>query len=153
MTRRRTAPAGRRFVRIGGADPPRKASTPIPRPTIATPGRLRVSIPARFRLFAVLLPLNLLSGCEPVDPALRQQAPEAAAVVDTSGADAPPALEIGHTLGSADAPVTVMEFSDFGCDACAGFARESLPSLKREFVETGQVRWRFVAIRQGFFRG
>lgn len=67
--------------------------------------------------------------------------------------DRPATLEIGHTLGSDEAPLTVVEFSDFGCEACAEFARESLPALRREFVETGQVQWRFVPIRQGFYRG
>jgi protein-disulfide isomerase len=61
-------------------------------------------------------------------------------------------LDIGRapTLGSADAPVTVFEFSDFSCPICAvaaGLAdagREGytapLPALKKKYVDTGKVR-------------
>lgn len=59
----------------------------------------------------------------------------------------------GHTLGRPDAPVTVVEYVDFGCSACARFAREAWPALRRDYVETGRVRWRVVPIDFGFRHG
>lgn len=48
----------------------------------------------------------------------------------------------GHqrTLGSANAPVTIVEFSDFQCSFCKRFWAESLPRLKKSYIEKGQVR-------------
>jgi len=44
-------------------------------------------------------------------------------------------------IGAADAPVTLVEVSDYGCGHCANFNLNSADILKSEFVETGQVRW------------
>jgi len=49
-----------------------------------------------------------------------------------------------RTKGKADAPVTVYEMADFQCPACRMFAANVLPTLEREFVETGKVRWVFI---------
>jgi protein-disulfide isomerase len=46
--------------------------------------------------------------------------------------------------GSASAPVTVYEMADFQCPACRGFALTVFPTLEREFVATGKVRWVFI---------
>jgi protein-disulfide isomerase len=45
--------------------------------------------------------------------------------------------------GSDDALVTIIEFSDMQCPACANHANEVQPALDEEFVETGKVRWVF----------
>jgi protein-disulfide isomerase len=73
--------------------------------------------------------------------------PDASAPADTIDL-----RRIGHAEGSADAPVTVIEFSDFGCPFCAMFARGTYPQLRREFVETGKVRWIYVPFVMGTFR-
>jgi protein-disulfide isomerase len=57
----------------------------------------------------------------------------------------------GHDRGAVRAPVTVLEFADFGCRYCARFAAESYPSLGAELVKTGQVRWRAVPFVLGMF--
>jgi protein-disulfide isomerase len=46
----------------------------------------------------------------------------------------------GMTLGDDDAPVTIVEFSDYQCPYCASTYRETWPLLKAEFVDTGRVR-------------
>lgn len=58
---------------------------------------------------------------------------------------------LGYGQGSPDAPVTVIEFSDFGCPYCGRFALDIYPELHREFVETGRVHWRYVPFVIGMF--
>ncbi len=43
--------------------------------------------------------------------------------------------------GSPDAPVTVVEVSDYGCVHCRNFNLESAGLLEDLYVTTGQVRW------------
>jgi protein-disulfide isomerase len=74
--------------------------------------------------------------------------------VSASGDTIPPAtVQVGHTLGNPDAPIAVVEFSDFGCPYCARFARTTLPEIRKEFIDTGLVRWRYVPVTFGFAGG
>jgi protein-disulfide isomerase len=45
-----------------------------------------------------------------------------------------------HVLGSADAPVTIIEYASMTCPHCAAFHAESMPKLKSEFIDKGKVR-------------
>lgn len=92
----------------------------------------------------------LAAACGPADS---PRSADVAPPVEQRTADQPPRLEIGYVMGEATAPVEVVEFSDFGCSSCADFAVQTLPALRREFIEPGLVRWRFVPIRQGFLHG
>ncbi|MGH7409276.1 MAG: DsbA family protein [Candidatus Methylomirabilales bacterium] len=60
-------------------------------------------------------------------------------------APVPPAvaLEPARTLGSASAPVTMVEFSDFQCSFCRKFWAETLPRLKETYINTGRVRFAY----------
>ncbi len=58
---------------------------------------------------------------------------------------------IGYARGRPDAPVTVFEFSDFGCPFCGTFALGTYPELHEEFVATGKVRWVYVPFVMGMF--
>ncbi|HRZ10316.1 MAG TPA: thioredoxin domain-containing protein, partial [Gemmatimonadales bacterium] len=49
-----------------------------------------------------------------------------------------------RTKGSASAPVTVYEMSDFQCPYCARFALDIFPTLEAEYIQTGKIRWIFV---------
>jgi len=50
-------------------------------------------------------------------------------------------LEGEPSLGSSKAPLTIVEFSDFECPYCRVFHEQVLPSLKREYINTGLVRF------------
>jgi protein-disulfide isomerase len=47
----------------------------------------------------------------------------------------------GPILGSASAPVTIIEFSDFQCSYCKRFWADTLPKLKEAYVDQGKVRF------------
>jgi protein-disulfide isomerase len=47
------------------------------------------------------------------------------------------------SMGKADAPVTLIEFSDYQCPFCRRFFNDTLPALKAEYVDTGKVRYVF----------
>lgn len=43
--------------------------------------------------------------------------------------------------GNPNAPVTIVEVSDYGCGHCRNFHVDTLPLLLAQYVETNQVRW------------
>ena len=45
------------------------------------------------------------------------------------------------TLGRQDAPVTIVEFSDYQCPYCRLFQQTIFPELKSEFIDQGLVRF------------
>jgi len=50
-------------------------------------------------------------------------------------------LQGDPSLGSKNAPVTIVEFSDFQCPYCKRFHDQVLPSLKKEYIDKGLVRF------------
>lgn len=62
-----------------------------------------------------------------------------------------PITEIGFNSGSPDAPIKVLEFSDFGCGYCSRFHLETFPTLTEDYIETGKVEWKYVTFVSGMF--
>lgn len=46
--------------------------------------------------------------------------------------------------GADDAPVTVLEVSDFQCPYCRDFWQDVLPVLERDYIDTGKIRFVFL---------
>ena len=46
-----------------------------------------------------------------------------------------------NAMGKDDAPVTMVEFSDYQCEHCARFHRETLAAIKSKYIDTGKVRF------------
>jgi protein-disulfide isomerase len=55
-------------------------------------------------------------------------------VVDTAGAP---------MRGAADAPLTLVDFGDYQCPYCAGYVRNTLPWIERDYVVTGRIKYVF----------
>lgn len=64
--------------------------------------------------------------------ALVGSAPAWAATIDEMLAD--------RTLGDSAAPVTIVEYSSLGCPHCAAFNDQTLPQIKKDYIDTGKVR-------------
>ncbi len=49
----------------------------------------------------------------------------------------------GYVLGSAEAPIEVIEYADYQCPFCQQFSTVQFPTIKSRLIETGKVRWRY----------
>jgi len=58
---------------------------------------------------------------------------------------------LGYDQGDSDAPLKVIELTDFGCGYCRKFNEETFPILLEEFIETGRIQWKFVPFVLGMF--
>lgn len=89
-----------------------------------------------------------------VDALLREAGREPTGEVEVVKRGAPKWLDlkdVGHAIGDPDAPVSVVEFSDYGCSYCQRFSQEIFPHLYGEYVERGAVRWIHVPFILGKF--
>jgi protein-disulfide isomerase len=76
---------------------------------------------------AVLL---LAAGCAATPPPLEGE----------SEVDAAAAVPF-NDLGSVDAPIAMIEFSDLQCSFCARHASQTFPELRRNYIDTGKLRY------------
>jgi protein-disulfide isomerase len=49
----------------------------------------------------------------------------------------------GYILGSAEAPVEVIEYADYQCPACGSFSAVQFPTVRERLIAGGRVRWRY----------
>jgi protein-disulfide isomerase len=53
-------------------------------------------------------------------------------------------LEAVPTLGSARAPIVMVEFSDFQCSFCIRYSRDTFPRIRERLIDTGRVQYGFI---------
>jgi protein-disulfide isomerase len=83
----------------------------------------------RRNVFPIVAVLLLAAGCATTSP------PEGESEADAAAA-AP-----FNELGSADAPLLMIEFSDLQCSYCARHASQTFPELRRNYIDTGKLRY------------
>src|SRR5215469_18510621 len=80
---------------------------------------------------------------------IRQLLEKNAAAAQPTGVGAPAsvpekvslAIRDSNALGRDDAPVTLIEFADFQCPFCRRFHTETFDEIKKNFIDTGKVRY------------
>jgi protein-disulfide isomerase len=50
-------------------------------------------------------------------------------------------LEGGYSLGSSDASVTIVEFTDYQCPYCRKFESTTFAGIRKKYVDTGKIRF------------
>ncbi len=91
-----------------------------------------------------------------------EAAMEPVELTGVDGAEALVELAQGVTLGSPDAPITIVEFGDYQCPGCAGFNQAVKPQIELSLVQSGEAKfvfydfplinihpWAFLAARAG----
>jgi protein-disulfide isomerase len=95
----------------------------------------RRSLPVALTLAAVLAGSAVARASDPPDDGA--SATEATVQPAAAGATTDPF----NVLGRADAPVTIIEFTDLQCPYCARYASQTFPELRRRYIDTGKVRY------------
>ena len=61
--------------------------------------------------------------------------------IDLSAIPNEPTEDGSPALGAVDAPVTIVEYSDYQCPHCANFAKNTMPEVVKNYVAAGKVRY------------
>ena len=86
-----------------------------------------------FNLFTTLNVYFQLTPLRINDQTINQESPNQPPQIQVSADDDP-------VLGNPDAPVTIIEFSDYQCPFCRRFWQQTLPLIKQNFIDTGKVK-------------
>ncbi|NNF39040.1 MAG: thioredoxin domain-containing protein [Gemmatimonadetes bacterium] len=125
--------------------------------TFSTRSRATVAVAAALGVFAVAAcQSEEAPGADPTTAALvtsdlaaQSQAPAAPAPVGPTRRIS--LDDLGYDHGDPNAPVQLIEFSDFGCGYCRRFHEEIWPVLEEEYVATGKVYWKYMPMVLGIF--
>lgn len=75
----------------------------------------------------------------------RQQQPQRAQGIGPAGPAAPERVKVdiggSYAIGAAGAPVTMVAFVDYECPFCKRFDVQTYPQLKKQYIDTGKLRY------------
>ena len=91
-------------------------------------------------LAAVLIGASQVGARDAEATASASVSPAAAAPASPNRRCSPVSSSTAPALGSPKAPVTLVEYADLQCPYCAQWARDTMPSLVEDYVETGKLR-------------
>lgn len=110
---------------------------------------LRWLVVALLLSIGIVLLLSGVTGCStPAPTPTNTPTTPPEAPTDTPEADSTPEatreplvpLDDDPVLGSPDAPVTMIEYSEYLCPYCRNFVLETLPQIEKEYIDTGKVK-------------
>jgi protein-disulfide isomerase len=88
---------------------------------------------------------QILDELQQVRQLLQQQSAQLQALTEKNGGGGPTRAKLDlkgfQMLGSKDAPVTLVEFTDYQCPYCRQFHATVFGDLKKNFIDTGKVRF------------
>lgn len=101
--------------------------------------------------------LKELAAIKAAQAAIQKELTELKALVQARPAPAPtaaaarPSPAVGRVVnvtgapfkGRADAPLTLVEYSDFQCPFCARHFTQTMPQIDKEYIETGKLKYVF----------
>jgi protein-disulfide isomerase len=64
-----------------------------------------------------------------------------ASISEPQNSGTPSPTEMGIAIGNPDAPITIDEYTNFLCPACASFAANAMPKIMDEYVKTGKAKF------------
>lgn len=73
-------------------------------------------------------------GSTPVNPLIGAANAQEAGDIDTSSI-------VQMEIGSVDAPITIYEYASYTCPHCAAFHQGPFKQLKKDYIDTGKVRF------------
>ncbi|RPI32535.1 MAG: hypothetical protein EHM70_08750 [Chloroflexota bacterium] len=98
----------------------------------------------RTAVFSVIAGLVLLVVAIIVVPMIREALTPVGEIVEITPNPRP--MAEFNTMGDPDAPVTIIEYSDFQCPFCKRFADETEQQIVDTYVATGKVYFKYVSM-------
>ncbi len=71
----------------------------------------------------------------------QQQAPPAPSAMQENNMPVKVDVKGAPSLGQANAPITIIAFTDYQCPFCKRFDTQTFPGLKKNYIDTGKVRY------------
>ncbi len=99
----------------------------------------------KFLALPILLALVACDNNENSNNVTAEKQAAVSETVDTPKAEPTVKADTGLTrdrvLGNPDAPVTVIEYASFTCGHCGNFHRNVYPTLKKDYIDSGKVKF------------
>lgn len=85
----------------------------------------------------------ILNELRQIKQLLQRPQPQAQPAQQAPKPDEPATVSVAGVpfLGKADAPLTLVMFTDYQCPFCSRFENQTLPEIKKQYIDTGKLRF------------